>query len=347
MGKIKIMKISSAKNYNLLLAAVQIVFWCMLVMPPFLFRYNAQGLNFNDNSLYRIIINNLILAVIFYLNTYYYFPVYVKKRKWLTYFLILIITLTIAYLITHYIGTEVFPSKRKWKKSPFTDIFSFLFILGISCSYRIILDYFKTEKLNKEKETENLKTELSFLRSQVSPHFMFNVLNNLVSLARKKSDKMEPALLQLSALLRYMLYEGNHGKISLNQELNYIQGYIDLQKLRFGDDVDIVFTVKGEKEGFEIEPMILIPFVENAFKHGMGTIENPKILINLFVENDTLTFEVENEIAPIGESKDGSSGIGLINTKRRLTLLYPKSHWLTVSSDNKKYKVALKLKMHD
>ncbi|WP_379048170.1 sensor histidine kinase [Pedobacter alpinus] len=244
-------------------------------------------------------------------------------------------------------STDVFPSKRKWKKSPFTDIFAFFFILGISCSYRIIVDYFKTEKYASEKETENLKTELSFLRSQVSPHFMFNVLNNLVSLARKKSDKMEPALLQLSSLLRYMLYEGNQGKIALNQELNYIKGYIDLQKLRFGDDVEIDFTVNGEVDGFMLEPMILIPFVENAFKHGMGTLESPKILISLLVENNTLTFEVENEIAPIGESKDDSSGIGLINTKRRLTLLYKNSHWLTVNSENQKYKVQLKLKMHD
>jgi LytS/YehU family sensor histidine kinase len=209
------------------------------------------------------------------------------------------------------------------------------------------MDHIYQQKNNKERETENLKTELSFLRSQVSPHFMFNVLNNLVALARKKSDKMEPALLQLSSLLRYMLYEGNHGKINLSQEINYLQGYIDLQKLRFGDDVKISFDVEGNSDDFKLEPMLLIPFVENAFKHGMGTLVNPSIAIELQIVGNTLIFKVENDLQAVGESKDSNSGIGLANTQRRLDLLYQNHYNLKVTQENERYIVKLILDMHD
>ena len=259
----------------------------------------------------------------------------------------LLLTIAVAYFISRYIETDIFPSKKRWKKSIFTDLFGYIFIVGISCSYRIIVDHFKNQKVTKERETENLKTELSFLRSQVSPHFMFNVLNNLVSLARKKSDKMEPALLQLSALLRYMLYEGNENKIPVKQEIGYLQGYIDLQKLRFGEDVDVLFSVSGDTDSFQLEPMILIPFVENAFKHGMGTLEKAKIDIKLAVFEDYLTFEVENDIAPNTDTKDNSSGIGLVNTKRRLELLYRKTYQLNITDTGEKYRVMLKLEKHD
>jgi two-component system LytT family sensor kinase len=166
-------------------------------------------------------------------------------------------------------------------------------------------------------------------------------------LARKKSDKMEPALIQLSNLLRYMLYEGNQGKISLIQELKYLNGYIDLQKLRFGDDVIIIFTAEGDLENFDLEPMLLIPFVENAFKHGMGTLENPMIKIKLTAVDKTLNFFVENDIAEIGESKDDNSGIGLNNVKRRLDLLYKNHYDLAISNEDGKYIVNLKLTSND
>jgi sensor histidine kinase YesM len=319
----------------------------MLVLPPFLFRYNGPTSSFSEYFIYRLLINNAILAILFYLNAYYFFPVIFKRKGFIFYLLSLIACIVIAYFLAKYVDQDLFPVKRKWNRSPIFNILSYLFIFVVSTSYRIIVDYIKDQKVLKEKETENLKTELSFLRSQVSPHFMFNVLNNLVSLARKKSDKMEPALIQLSNLLRYMLYEGNQGKINLAQELKYLNGYIDLQKLRFGDDVEIIFDYQGEINEFELEPMLLIPFVENAFKHGMGSQNKPIIKITMLVENKTLTFEVENEIVQNGESKDDSSGIGLANAKRRLELLYNQNYSLNISEDNNLFKVHLKIKAND
>jgi LytS/YehU family sensor histidine kinase len=212
----------------------------------------------------------------------------------------------------------------RWMKWYVTNILTYVFIFGISFSYRIIKDAKRIEKIRKEKENETLKTELSFLRSQVSPHFMFNVLNTLVSLARKKSDLMEPSLIQLSNLMRYMLYESNDERISLTQEVEYLRSYIDLQMLRFGDDVTIELNIEQDLEEYSIEPMLLISFVENAFKHGVGMIDNPLIKVFLSVERTKhwLDFRVENGIQQQEGTKDKSSGIGLINVRRRLELLY-------------------------
>jgi two-component system LytT family sensor kinase len=335
------------KSFSFQLIGINIIFWVLLTLPAFLFKYNAPSNTFSEYFIYRALINNIILAIIFYANAYYFFPSILKTKGILLYLLVIAVSLLLVWFISKYVDQQLFPIKRKWGKPFFANFISYIFIIGTSCSYRILIDNFKSRRLNKDRETENLKTELSFLRSQISPHFMFNVLNNLVSLARKKSDKMEPALIQLSNLLRYMLYEGNQGKISLTQELKYLNGYIDLQKLRFGDDVIIIFTAEGNLENFDLEPMLLIPFVENAFKHGMGTLENPMIKIKLTAVNKTLNFLVENDIAEIGESKDDNSGIGLNNVKRRLDLLYKNHYDLAISNEDGKYIVNLKLTSND
>lgn len=335
------------KSFSFQLIGINIIFWVLLTLPAFLFKYNAPSNTFSEYFIYRALINNIILAIIFYANAYYFFPSILKTKGILLYLLVIAVSLLLVWFISKYVDQQLFPIKRKWGKPFFANFISYIFIIGTSCSYRILIDNFKSRRLNKDRETENLKTELSFLRSQISPHFMFNVLNNLVSLARKKSDKMEPALIQLSNLLRYMLYEGNQGKISLTQELKYLNGYIDLQKLRFGDDVIIIFTAEGNLENFDLEPMLLIPFVENAFKHGMGTLENPMIKIKLTAVNNTLNFLVENDIAEIGESKDDNSGIGLNNVKRRLDLLYKNHYDLAISNEDGKYIVNLKLTSND
>lgn len=218
----------------------------------------------------------------------------------------------------------------------------FFFMLA-SGAFRLALDRYRAEKLERERQNENLKTELSLLRSQVSPHFMFNVLNNMVSLARKKSDLLEPSLIKLSQLLRYMLYETDE-KVPLNREVEYLQSYIDLQSQRFGQQVKILADINVHDEGLEIEPMLLIPFVENAFKHGVAMIEDPEIRIRLGVERDQLGLEVHNRfVEGHVEEKDKSSGIGLVNVRRRLQLLYPGKHQLDIHDSDGWFHVSLKI----
>ena len=209
-----------------------------------------------------------------------------------------------------------------------------------SIAYRILFDKLREDRRTVEKRTENLKTELSFLRSQVSPHFMFNVMNNMVALARKKSDLLEPSLIKLSSLLRYMLYETDEETVSLQKEIEYLQSYVDLQKQRFADNVIINVSLNANGQ-HQIHPMLLIPFVENAFKHGTGLF-TPQIDIRLTTDNIRLFFEVSNRYSENDdEVKDKSSGIGLANVTRRLNLLYGKNHQLEIVRKDNRFTVKL------
>jgi sensor histidine kinase YesM len=226
-------------------------------------------------------------------------------------------------------------------------IFPYLFILAASTAFQMIRDRIKADQLVKEKENENLKTELSFLRSQVSPHFMFNVLNNMVALARKKSEVLEPSLIKLSSLMRYMLYEADEEKVPLEKETEYLQSYIDLQQQRFGKNVTVHFSPETPDKNYDIEPMLLIPFVENAFKHGTGMIEQASIDIDLKAKNNMLHFTVRNKYNPESiEIKDKTSGIGMTNVRRRLNLLYGGNHSLLVTKNDGWFMVSLQLNFH-
>jgi LytS/YehU family sensor histidine kinase len=217
------------------------------------------------------------------------------------------------------------------------------FVLLWSIAYRILVDKLRDDKAKVERQTENLQTELSFLRSQVSPHFMFNVMNNMVALARKKSDLLEPSLIKLSSLLRYMLYETDEEKVSLQKEIEYLQSYIDLQKQRFADNVMINVSLDNVDGQQQIHPMLLIPFVENAFKHGTGMF-TPEIAIKLKSDDRKLFFEVSNRFSENGnEVKDKSSGIGLANVRRRLNLLYGNNQHLEIIKENKRFTVKLEI----
>ena len=324
---------------------IHILFWILLFFLPHLIRFSAGGVKFSDSIQTRFLISNFLLVVFFYINAYLYYPKIYKRRGLLLYLTALITTVFIFINASPWLDRQLnlnkkpetentstykrdTPEKPRKKRSKegyiYFVLFPYLFITGISISYRIVRDASKDEKIRKERENENLKTELAFLRSQVSPHFMFNVLNTFVSMARKKSDMMEPSLIKLSHIMRYMLYENNDERISLEKEVEYLRNYIDLQLLRFGDDLNLDLNLSKNLEGYELEPMLLISFVENAFKHGIGMVEHPFISIQLSVDpaSNWLKFIVENSVSPEESAKDKASGIGLSNMRRRLELLY-------------------------
>lgn len=283
--------------------------------------------------------------LLFYLHSEYLFPK-VYKQKPIRYFILLILVIAIL-LVGRYSARINFVGNDINQTLFYINSFiQYLYIFGISASYSFFTDYQKQQSTKRDNEHERLKSELSFLRSQISPHFMFNLLNSLVALNRKKSNLVEPVLLKMSDLLRYMLYEKDDKQISLDNEVKYLQNYIDLQKLRFGDYVDIDFNVKVPSFSKNIEPMLLIPFVENAFKHGVGMIEKPIIRVELQTIENQLLFIVTNKFSnDVQEIKDGASGIGLTNVKRRLELLYPEQHSLKVQQKDNFYTTELKLNL--
>ncbi len=292
------------------------------------------------------IISYISLICVFYLNAYYLIPTFLSRKKTITYILLVVILIALVSAGNATIMHSYYPFHRSLLRSFNMKLFPGIFIIAISLSYRIIADNAEMERIRKEKENEALKTELSFLRSQVSPHFMFNVLNSMVSLARKKSDRLEPILIELSGLMRYMLYESGIEKVSVEKEMEYLRNYINLQMLRFGDDVKVNFDFQRSIHDHSIEPMLFIPLVENAFKHGIGIIEQPEIDIQLVSGEDSLFMQVINKCNNESkEIKDKNSGIGLSNLKRRLNLLYPGKHDLLITEQNNLFTVSLNLNL--
>jgi sensor histidine kinase YesM len=330
------------------------VCWLVLFSLPFLLRtsYNKNEHRTpqpDDVPLFYFYIATSILWVgLFYLNAYLLVPSFLLIKKLWQFAVLQILSLAAVYCF-HLGYFKLFITHMPFKPAGFFayNIFPYLFILASSTAYAMLLERQRSAKLAQQRETENLKTELLFLRSQVSPHFMFNVLNNMVALARKKSDLLEPSLIKLSSLMRYMLYETDEQQVPLEKEIEYIQSYIDLQQQRFGKNVKVNTSFENINGSHEIEPMLLIPFVENAFKHGTGIIEDAQINIELKEYKGMLQFLVSNKYNnTTNGTKDKSSGIGLNNVERRLNLLYGKNHALHINKKDGWFTVSLQLNLH-
>ena len=194
-------------------------------------------------------------------------------------------------------------------------------------------------------EQEKLSAELSYLRAQINPHFLFNTLNSIYSMAIDKSESTPSAIIKLSTMMRYVVYDSSREKVDLSKEVGYIANYFELQKFRLGNTVQLQFAYSGNPDGKLIAPMILAPFVENAFKHGV----NPEVLslikVNLLVSEKYLEFSVFNNKVKLGMRSNSSSGIGVENVKARLERLYPDEHKLLIEETPEHYSVWLSIKL--
>lgn len=297
--------------------------------------------NTNEEELYNRAVFMVSLITFthipfFFLNTEWLIPNVLHKKSTTAYFWLLVLCIVIFGAWHNLLGEWIRSAQGivdKHPRNPMWSLIPIIFVAAISTGYGLFNYFVKEEKLKLEKQQEHLQSELSFLRSQISPHFIFNILNSIVYLIRSKSELAEPVTIKLSELMRYMLYESENAQIPLEKELSYLKNYIELQKVRFEEDVEINLNTEGVATSQIIEPMLMIPFVENAFKHGVGMVLNPIIDISLKTTEKELFFTVKNKIAPeTREDKDGSSGIGLKNVKRRLELLYPKAHRLEIQN---------------
>jgi two-component system LytT family sensor kinase len=202
------------------------------------------------------------------------------------------------------------------------------FFIISSCLIKFMLDWFSNIRIQRSLETEKKDMELQFLKSQLNPHFLFNSLNNIYSLAYQKSDKTADAILKLSEIMRYMIYESNDSWVALSKEIEYVQSYIELQKLRFKNGAAVEMTLNGEIDDQQIIPLILISFVENAFKHGVANDPKDPIRINIIANQKILHFSITNKKS--NGNKDKVGGVGLNNVERRLQLLYPERYKLNI-----------------
>lgn len=281
----------------------------------------------------------------FYFNAYVLYPGLLLRKRIATYILA-VLAISIFFALVPCIIMIVLGEMPPYAiyAGIVVKIFIGLFVMGTATSYRFIVDVIRSERLQQE----TLTMELSFLRSQVSPHFMFNALNSMVSLARKRSDQLEPALLKMSNLMHYMLYDSDEEKVSLHKEVDYIRSYIDLQTMRFGDSVKILFMVQPGNYSHVIEPMLLIPLIENAFKHGVNVADEPEINIRLAATEKEVSLSVSNKtIQYTAQVADKTKGIGLTNLERRLKILYPGRHQLFARKNGQWFHASLKIVTHD
>jgi len=245
-------------------------------------------------------------------------------------------------------GREI-PNNKMFKKEQplFLKIIPSLFyilIITISAIVRTLSEFYDDQQNKLIAETHRTATELNYLRKQTNPHFLFNALNSIYSLAHKKSDLVPDAIVTLSEMMRYMLYETDNKSVFLEKEINYIKNYIELQKLRLNNIENISINIHGDTKNKYIEPLLLISFIENAFKYGTDYKGAAYVKIKITIEGNVLDFCVENKVE--NHIKDPeNSGIGLANIKSRLNLLYPNAHQLTITETESNYSVHLNLKL--
>ncbi|MGK0252691.1 MAG: two-component system sensor histidine kinase AlgZ [Mariniflexile sp.] len=351
------MKFNSGHSYKVL-PVHHIIFWLMY----FIFNVFRWGSYFND-YLYSLKTNLLgfpIHMALCYLNIYILMPRLVFKKKYVLYMVAILSTILIMVFLKFNL-TYFLVSHNVWPEGPspinkITLNYSIdmmigeLYVVTFVTAIKITLDFLKEHKRVTDLEKAQLETELLFLKTQISPHFFFNTLNNIYSLAVENSKKTPKIILKLSELMRYLLYETKNKRQTLENEILCIQNYLDLERIRHDERLEIDMSISGDIQDKEIAPILLLSFVENTFKHGVNKIIGKvKIDIDLTIKEDFLFFTISNPMPVITGNKERfnpSSGIGLENVKKRLALGYDKNDYkLTIKNDNDMFVVELKIKV--
>jgi two-component system, LytTR family, sensor kinase len=332
----------------------------MYLLPPLVLQTEVRlPSNFGDFMYWIIVI------VFFYVNYLWLIPHYLSKRKFAVYFLFIFMMLAFTYsanemYIRHVHKVEAAkrgednrngnePPRRKYPRFRGYNSALFCFaVLALGTSIRVTENWYDNEKQRKEMENQKLGAELSLLKSQINPHFFFNTLNSIYSLAIIKSDRTPEAVLKLSEIMRYIIYDTERKLVPLSKEIEYIANYIELQRLRLPEDIKVKFqTDIGEGESV-IEPLLLLPFVENAFKHGVDIEKRGKISIIITLAGNELKLHVENPLIDKDVNLyNGSSGVGMSNTLKRLKLLYNDNFTFSAGPVKSNFVVNLILKLKE
>ncbi len=321
---------------------IHVIFWLFLVMICIFATVNSE----KQTSWHEILVHfgyyGLINVSIFYINYTLLIPQLVRERKryglYIVSIVLLIVFMTVLKTLVALLYSDIIltyiqdqTGKKLYTEIPqyiFRAVFISGFFIVISSLIKFAADWFGNERVQRQLESEKKDMEIQFLKSQLNPHFLFNSLNNIYSLAYQKSDKTADAVLKLSEIMRYMIYESNDSWVPLSKEIDYVKSFIELQKLRFKDGAAVILSINGEIDDQPIVPLILISFVENAFKHGIANDPKDPIKINLIANQKILHFSITNKKNNF--NKDEMGGVGLNNVERRLQLLYPDRYKLNI-----------------
>lgn len=363
-------KLFASKKVHIIL---HVAVWLILFLLPAYLLFIDSG---NDNSILRqTYIQIFLYVVIFYANYLLLTPRLFFKRRKVLYFIAAISLVGLATIINEVTfktygfrgpddkhrmqmrpsmqpppGVPIMPQNefrvRPRRPSANWPMYNFiittLFLSGFGLGLSFIDKFTKQEKIRKEAEKEKLNTELAFLKNQINPHFLFNTLNNIYSLVQTDVADGQKAILQLSKLMRYILYETEKGDLLLSQEIEFMQTYIELMKLRISDKVTFTDSFPENYIDVAIPPLLFLPFVENAFKHGISYRQPSFVNIQLKTEPGKIIFECSNSIGNKGDVLlNSDSGIGLENVKKRLSLLFPGHHKLKIFETDSIFHVIL------
>jgi two-component system, LytTR family, sensor kinase len=336
--------------------------WIILfILPQFL----ITGGGFQEvRTTLIIFFNTLVFGIIFYVNYLWLIPSFLHKGRWPVYVALMVSLVVVVHFASDFAFRRAFPpppaveqrireaehrdgDKRRgrpsWARMAAYNYFITAFLVtGFAVGLRSVEESVKKEREIKELEKEKLNSELALLKNQVSPHFFFNTLNNIYSLIEINQKDAQGAVLSLSKLMRYMLYESEQGDTKLSRDLDFMKVYIDLMRLRINDKVKLTVDFPENFDDINIPPLLFIPFIENAFKHGVSYQKSSFIQIGLSLDGNIIRFKTANSFsAGNGSKNEADSGIGLENVRKRLALLYPGKHELKISEEGSVYSVEL------
>ncbi len=349
----------NSKGFYTITLKHHIVFWTIY----FLINTFRWGRYFDDflYSLQSGLLGFPIHIFLCYLNIYVLMPRFIFKKKY-SLFILFLFSSIFMMVIVKFNLTYYLLSSNVWPEGPeivntltvnyvMDMMIGELYVITFVTAIKITSDWIKENKRSSDLEKAQLETQLLFLRSQVSPHFFFNTLNNIYSLSLEGSKRTPKVILKLSELMRYLIYDTKNKRQDLKNEIICIQNYLELEKIRYSDNLEINMNIIGQIEGKVIAPILLLSFVENAFKHGANkSIDKIKIDIDFNVEGDFLNFKIVNQIPVRPKNKQifkrNQGGIGLSNVKKRLKLGYKKDDYkMSINSSNNLFTVKLKIKV--
>jgi sensor histidine kinase YesM len=326
---------------------LHLLFWIVILI------YFAWGFGLQNPK--RAIINMSFFLPGFFIMTYSLLyllvPQYLLHRKFLSFFIGLIVVIGICILYTTFAQAYI-NSSEKFRGMIITQggkITPYLHIGGIALSIKLLTYWYQQKKRTIEVEQQKTAAELQLLKSQLHPHFLFNTLNNLYSYTLENSPKSPEIVMKLTELLQFMIYKSNAPKIPLKKEIKLLQNYISLEELRYGERLDMSVKISGNIEYYQISPLLLLPFLENAFKHGTSKqLSQCWISMNISLENSVMKFNLANSIEPDSEEEQTKKGgLGLQNVKRRLELLYKDKYSFEAQKLNNAFFVNIEITLEE
>lgn len=336
-------------NNKALRVLSHIAFWTAEV-AIFTFIYGASKGNF-QNMFFQTLILLPFQMIFTYFVIYFLIPKFLLKRKFIHFFTFLFISSAIlvlmqglAYMLENYLLGKPLPFKYLTSTAFFLLFMESYLVVSVASAIKLVKNWFINQQLKNEIENRQLKSELELLKNRVNPHFLFNTLNNINTLVFIDQQKTYHAIIQLSELMRYMIYEGNTELVPIAKEIEYINNYVNLERLRLNDENFVEVNTQITNKNSLIAPFLFIPFIENAFKYCYKKASSPGIKIDISSNEEMVTLQVYNKINPNGiKNNISTGGFGISNAQQRLQLIYPDRHQLSINNQNNEFLIQLNL----